>query len=220
MNPKHVLTIKECREQSESAPLYVVNTSSEVVGVHSTGADIYISVREDNDTSFIKVPQTWVPIDVSESASRRSILSSRHFLESVRKGLIAPVSVEYAEQLQEQEDAMAEYDRLASEDQRILNEAMNPENRFNAPATVVDSNQSDVMDVNEVTAKTTGEKTREADANFQARVNRMNTLSTKNAWVEVKRIGKFSRQQVQFMIANLNHKEIVDAMSERLAGSK
>lgn len=91
-------------------PLFVLNTASQIaVG----GGDVFVTiVRQDGASAPIRIPMTFLAVDVTVSAPRRAILRSSHFLDAIAKGVLTAITPEDAAHINSSPDARAEYARL------------------------------------------------------------------------------------------------------------
>jgi hypothetical protein len=105
------MTIEQL-EEVEKGPVYVINATS-----GELGGNLLFSVPKlnGNGHDLIRVPKTFIPIDLSMQVSRQQLVASSEFRSTVNKGLIKIASREYAKALLESEDGQAEQTRIQNE---------------------------------------------------------------------------------------------------------
>jgi hypothetical protein len=104
-----ILSITDVRKQDDSDPIWVVNTSTSKVRDQRRGQAV-INIQ---DNSPLTIPNTFLPIAVTNSHNRQDVLKSQHFLQAVDKKLITLVTEEYALKILNSKYASEELDNLA-----------------------------------------------------------------------------------------------------------
>ena len=104
-----ILSITDVRKQDDSDPIWVVNTSTSKVKDQRRGQAV-INIK---DNSPLTIPNTFLPIAVTNSHTRQDILKSQHFLKAVDKKLITLVTEEYALKILNSKYASEEMANLA-----------------------------------------------------------------------------------------------------------
>jgi len=108
---KKFTTIEEL-EESTKGPVYVINaTTGELAG------NLLFSVPKlnGNGHDLIRMPKTFIPLDLAMQVSRAQLLQSSEFRNTVNKGLIKICSKEYALAVLESPDGKAEAARIQNE---------------------------------------------------------------------------------------------------------
>lgn len=145
---KKFMTIEQLEETDKGA-VYVINATS-----GELGGNLLFSVPKlnGNGQDLIRVPKTFIPIDLSMQVSRKQLLDSSEFRTTVHKGLIKISSPQYAKALLESEDGKAEQQRIQNE---MRAARMVVEN-----AVVQDTSEDDYIEVKQVEkeAKASAEK--------------------------------------------------------------
>tara|TARA_Y100001963_G_scaffold160259_1_gene269828 strand:- start:585 stop:1238 length:654 start_codon:yes stop_codon:yes gene_type:complete len=86
-------TYSEMTATNEAAPLYVVNTSNVSENGRNQQIALHLSVTsESGNLTAMKIPATWIPIDLTTKAPRSVIVRSPNFRDLLNKGLIAIVA--------------------------------------------------------------------------------------------------------------------------------
>jgi|JFJP01.1.fsa_nt_gi hypothetical protein len=97
-------------EQSPSSQVFVMNTSG---GNGQQKGIINFTVTEGNGrATVVRIPVTFIPLDLTESATKNAILSSPDFRRLVSKGIISLIADKDAEALLNNEPAQKEKRRL------------------------------------------------------------------------------------------------------------
>lgn len=115
-------------DKLRNGSIYVQNnTRNEIEGV----VLITIPKLNGNGSDMVKIPKTFIPIDVTEQVDREQILRSADFRGAVSREFIKLLSPEYATLLLEQDEAKEEKKRLIAEANKarlIVNAATNVTN--------------------------------------------------------------------------------------------
>lgn len=89
------------------------NSSVFVMNMSNPAGKVVITVESGRGTPVsVVMPVTWIPIDLTSQATKKSILESPIFRRMVQNGLLTPVRAEYAEKIMSTEKAKEEYNRL------------------------------------------------------------------------------------------------------------
>lgn len=112
------LSLHELQEQSESSPVWVLNTSAASI---QQAADVMLSIPNPNGngTNLVVIPKTWLPVDVTKDIPRRFLVDSFEFRQALQKGHITLVTEKYAGKLLKDPDAKSETDRLINEKRQV-----------------------------------------------------------------------------------------------------
>lgn len=105
-------TTLEILEQNEKGPVYVINNTEDKL---EGNVVVNVPKRNGNGYDLIRIPKTFIPIDLTMQAARDQLLSASEFRKTVAKGLIRLVTPEYAALLLRSEDAKQEQQRLQNE---------------------------------------------------------------------------------------------------------
>lgn len=104
---KHFLNIAEA-ERAQSSSVWVLNTSNPkgIIG---------FEVADGMGTKVvIKIPVTWIPIDLTTQSTKATILSSPHFRKVLSHKMVQLVSQEYADSVMDQDAAQKELMRVSN----------------------------------------------------------------------------------------------------------
>jgi hypothetical protein len=216
--------VQELTEQ-EKGPIWVRNCSNETME-DGQGGDVFISISINNTTRQLKIPLSWLPMNLTAHYPRKILLESIAFTESINKGLIQAIDTSSAEKLLGRAGASEEQSRLKERDQAVR-EAINSRG-LNRNTVVI--NASD--EAPDTVAPTKPKKTTVAriedesededqpveavTARFKARVLKMNSLSAKEALTYFQSIGDLDEDQGRYILDKCEHPKIVKIVKDQL----
>jgi hypothetical protein len=145
-------------------------------------------------SSIVRVPKTWVPINIGLQVSKSNLFEDSNFLMAVSKGMLKPITnAEAMEFFQNNEEASGEFDQ-----------AMSSLNRgFDALEEIGMANFDDVADI----AGDVPDGVSPAVANIVARFNEKedNDLTEEQAYSLIRNINtELTKIDIDFMINNIN----------------
>lgn len=105
----------------EKGPIWVVNSSSEVYREFG-GSEVYVNIKNGDQSSVFRMPRTWLPREITSMFPRKNILASSYFIEAVNKKLLKIISTEEAQRILARPGAAQEQARL-DELQKSIEEA-------------------------------------------------------------------------------------------------
>lgn len=73
---------------------------------------IFVIPTGQRQQELVQIPNTWIPVDLTEQVTKRQLMESTDFRRSLRNGLLDLISDEDAEEILATEDARAEMKRL------------------------------------------------------------------------------------------------------------
>jgi hypothetical protein len=111
---KRYTTIAELEKQPRGQ-VYVLNSTR---GAIKGQLLINIPKQNGNGSTLIRIPDTFIPLDLTSQVTRRDLLESSEFRNTVTKGLLKLLNPVYAEALLETRDAKAELKRIQNEMER------------------------------------------------------------------------------------------------------
>lgn len=120
---KRYISIAETELQDATTPIWAVNSAAETA-VGSAG-EIHIGIPKLSGSRIdnLSIPQTWLPIRLTDQIPRAQLLGATEFRTPVNSGLITLVTPEYAESILAQDGAEEERQRL-TEYKRAVNDAL------------------------------------------------------------------------------------------------
>ena len=198
------MTIQQAIDAPDKAPLWLQNVIDETnyVPEGGGGADLYFTVGSGSSVYALQVLQTWLPYEATSVAPRDIILVSTFFRQSVAKKLIHILTPDYAAYLRARPTAAIEQERLDRQRDAVMLAGVN---------TAEGGTAIDTFDV-------TGENVPDPiTANFKAFVSQLNETTVTAAKNMIAGRKRFKSPQVRYMIANLQHPELVSDLQQRLA---
>ena len=142
------------KDKYKNKSIWVGNTTKG----SSRGQVVFRVYDRAGGSTSVNVPDTWLPIDLTEMASREQLLSSSDFRGAIRNGMLVLLKEKQAQELMAKRGATDEVQRVRNLSQEVDNE------RSTRLAQFMDATNSDVLPQ--------GEDTSEAQqriANAQAR---------------------------------------------------
>ncbi len=97
-------------EKTDKGPIFVLNN---LKGEYKGMIVVPVARRNGNGHDVIRIPPTFIPVDLTQQVGKVQLLESTEFRQTVSKGLIRLVTREYAEQILAQEDAQVEAQNVA-----------------------------------------------------------------------------------------------------------
>lgn len=90
-------------ENAETRTVFVLNRTDPIGTVCMT------IKSQDGDVSSLRVPRTWIPVEVSEQVDKHTLLKSHSFRQAIFNGTLDLVSDADAEEVLASEEGRAEY---------------------------------------------------------------------------------------------------------------
>jgi hypothetical protein len=215
------LSISDVRKFDSTKSVWVINTTSSSPAMRrnknpETGkwkqerADVVLmisSVTIHGERETVVVPQSFLPVDLTEYTSIRDLLECRSFLRAVREGLLTIIDDESAEELFNAEGAAEERARLQEKQQRLreIGAAKGITNTEVVNVSNPTENEYKKAEVRAVQELPEVEED-QYDATFVANVllwAQMDDLSALNG---MKAAGRFSRKELKYILSKLNPK--------------
>ena len=218
------LTLNDIRHFDSTKSVWALNTTSSSPAMRrnknpETGkwkqerADVIINVSSatvHGERETIVIPQSFLPVDLTEYASIRDLLECRAFLKSVREGLITIIDEESADELFNSEGAAEERQRLAEKQQRLrdIGSARGITNTEVVNVSNPSENETPIGKKAEVRAVTEVPETEEDqfDATFVANVMLWSQMEDLSALNGMKAAGRFSRKELKYILSKLDPK--------------
>lgn len=125
------VALQALRSNEKDGRVFALN-SSDLAGRRDKGAvNIGITMRN-SETRNVLLPNTWIPIDLSQQMPKDELLNSPAFLTNVMRGIIMLVDSDTAEKLLSDPDNMAEQTRLFEEQMSLLSPEMDIDKQLEA----------------------------------------------------------------------------------------
>ena len=217
------LSVQDLIDDPSSGPIFVLNTSDKV----TRGGDVFISINVGTATRPIKVPRTWVPIEMTRTVPRKSILESVHFMEAVARGLVRIISREEAKKIEARSGYDPEMARLRDREDAVRLEGM--ARGIGKNVTVVSPNGGEdapeAKSINVVAKKgvsvvsldddqSEGEPT--VSATFVAWVNKLNGMDEDQAFNAMRVKSTLEYEECLYMIESCVHQRIQKFLKKRV----
>lgn len=227
------LSISDLHKQGSksNAPIWVINTADQSrVG---QAAEIVIPVAQpggQGDPDLLRIPQTWLPQEVTAIIPRKRLLNSTRFMKSIQDGLISIISEDDAARLMRQSGAREESSRLLALQKHIKDAG--------AARTISDSgaiitradgledddddeddngrNKTVVIDTNakqsvaQLAANGLEDEEPGISTQFRMWTDRLNLMKDMEAKNAIKSKAKFSKAELKFLSQKL-HSKFVNA---------
>ena len=111
-NMQKTITLQEL-ERSSSNSVYVLNNSSDAK--RGRGDILFSMPRQDGGEDVVRVPKTWIPVDLTDQVEKPTLLRSSRFRRVVSSDMVTLLHPDYAEKMLESEAAQEEKERLDNE---------------------------------------------------------------------------------------------------------
>jgi hypothetical protein len=93
--------------------LWVFNNTPNLKGVRQQQKNsiIHLVIKVGDERTLVKIPTTWIPLNIGLQAPKKAIFESPDFLRAINNGYIRPITNKEAQTFyQENDEASAEYD--------------------------------------------------------------------------------------------------------------
>lgn len=217
-----VVTIDTLHEK-EKGPIWVINNSA---ATNPPGADLFITVAaaKGNTVTIVKVPRTWLPVNLNEQAPRQDILDSPQFLRAVSSGILRLISAEEAQDKNTNSGAPIERERLVQAENAVKNAALTEGGKaFNDSLERIGANgevlgsKTSAGSISFDADEGAEEEDEEVSAGFKAWLQKLNNMANVEAAInEVQLRGEFSDLEMHYVVANVKHERIRAGFSKRL----
>lgn len=223
---KHTpITLEEASSQKRGA-LYVLNTSHRRT---ESGGDVFISVAVGQQIRAVRIPKTWVPINLTATLPRKNILESVFFMEAVTNNLVEIISETDARKMMGQPGFREEVARMKARDNAIR-EASQAKG-ISKNVTVSGGSDDDEsaaesapkrksLSVTAIGRDVDEEDDQQVSANFAAFVSSLRELSHVEAVNKIKnRGGELDESEARYLVENLDpvkHSKIIRSVRKQL----
>lgn len=164
------MTIADLEESGEKGSVWVLNT---MTGDLQGQLLINVPKKHGNGQDLVRVPKTFVPIDLTAQVSKGQLMESAEFRKTITGGLLKLITPEYAE-------LVLSSDEGKEESRRVIND-MNKAKTIIANAGVASDDDDDEVDVEDAGREARklrdgndngkGGKTAKANVKLQTTVN-------------------------------------------------
>ncbi len=139
----HTMTLREARNE-EATDLYVLNTC-DLKGRVQKG-DLHLKITVNGRLTKVKVPDTFVPWDLTKYTSKENWLKDPDFVKLVEKRVVTIIESKFAEMILATEDAKQEHEKLLAREHDLEYGFQNVEAE-NARMIEDNANREKVQDV-------------------------------------------------------------------------
>lgn len=230
------VSLNELREYPASRSVWVLNTTTSSPTMQrnidpETGkwkqerADVVIQINSavGDERETVVIPQSFLPVDVTEYASLRDLLESGSFRKALREGLITVIDEDSADELFNAPGADVERKRLREQEIKIRNlsaaraitktEVINVSNPSENTTTAVP--RSEVRPVHEIPHT----EEDDYDPSFVANVMRWSQMDSISVLNEMRVSGKFSRRELSYVMSKLDpvkQKDVIEHIKSKM----
>ena len=222
------LSVQDLIDDQVGGAIFVLNTSDTI----TRGGDVFITVPVGNTNRPVKIPRTWIPIELTKTLPRKAILESVYFMEAASRGLIQIITREDAKKIEGRSGFASEVQRLKDREDAVKLEGI--AKGIGKNVTVVSPNGSDDEERPAPKVAVTGKKgvsivsleDDDSDGDedeptvsptFVAWANKINMIEDgAKAWAEFKLKGSFEYEECLYLIDNCNHGKIKRYLSKKL----
>lgn len=233
------VSLNELRQYSPSQSVWVLNTTTSSPTMQrnidpETGkwkqerADVVIQINSivGDERETVVIPQSFLPVDVTEYASLRDLLESSSFRKALREGLITVIDEDSADELFNSPGADVERKRLRQQEIKIRNlsaaRSITKTEVINVSNPSENDNHlpySEVRPVHEIPHT----EEDDFDPSFVANVMRWSQMDSISVLNEMRASGRFSRRELNYVLSKLDphkQKDVIDHIKETMASKK
>jgi len=218
------MTVQELVDQRKG-PIWVLNTSHQAEA--GLGGDVFVTISVNNQNRPMKVPRTWIPVELTKLFPRKFLLDSPNFLEALSKGLITAIPDEYARKLiadpgyKDEERRLAEIEAAIREASQIKGVGRNvtvssgdaPEEEPTGVTSVKRKNVSVVA----IGADDEEDDKSTVSARFVGWVNKLNSMEDeKAARNEIRIRGELEEEEAHYLYENTIYPKIKRSLAKTL----
>lgn len=228
------VSLNELREYPASASVWVLNTTTSSPTMQrnidpETGkwkqerADVVIQINSavGDERETVVIPQSFLPVDVTEYASLRDLLESGSFRKALREGLITVIDEDSAEELFNAPGADVERKRLREQEIKIRNLSAARAITKTEVINVSNPSENDSVPYSEVRPVHEIPHTEEDDfdPSFVANVMRWSQMDSISVLNEMRVSGKFSRRELNYVMSKLDptrQKDVIEHIKAKM----
>jgi hypothetical protein len=203
------VNVASLEQGNQQEPIWALNGSSES-DIGQPG-EIHVGIPKVNGSKIddLYLPQTWLPTCLTDQIPRGQLLASSEFRGAVNNRLVVLISAEFAAEIQAQDGADEERQRL-NELRRAVREATSSRSITESGAEVIST--SEIQDRGVETSAST-----ELDSGFVLFANNLETKSDVEALNLIRSRGKFSGRELRHLLKELKDKpKVVAFINSRL----
>lgn len=229
------VSLNELREYPASRSVWVLNTTTSSPTMQrnidpETGkwkqerADVVIQVNSavGDERETVVIPQSFLPVDVTEYASLRDLLESGSFRKALREGLITVIDEDSADELFNAPGADVERKRLREQEIKIRNlsaaRAITKTEVINVSNPSENGNHAPYSEVRPVHEIPHTEED-DFDPSFVANVMHWSQMDSISVLNEMRVSGKFSRRELSYVMSKLDpvkQKDVIEHIKSKI----
>ena len=197
-----------------SGPIWIINTSEEASSTNGIKGDVYMTVSYHGKNSSLRIPKTWLPLDLTKEMPRKALVESVQLLQLFRARVIKPISADYAQHLLTQEGAKEERSRIDEEESRVSAEMRNA----GLAIEVTNQETGEVRSLNMANTESAAEKPT-VDARIISLATKINSMEHIPALNELKGFGSLSVESATYIYEALDdkrHSRLKEILAKKL----
>lgn len=196
------VTISELEQGDDRQPIWALNGSADSE-VGQPG-EVHVGIPKLNGTKIdpLHLPQTWLPINLTDQIPRAQLLASSEFRNAVNNKLITLISPEFADQIGAQDGVQEERERLV-EMRRAVREATAARSISQSGAEVISTSEISERNREEASEKDEGPQFSPGFVMFANNLENKSDIECLNL---IRSRGKFSRPELKHLIKTLHDK--------------
>lgn len=202
VNKLQRVSIDDLRNQKDTDPIWALNnTSNSKVGQAGDLLLLIPKLNGNRNPDPLRIPRTWLPVNITNQIPRRQLLESSEFLNAVNNEVLVLITQEYADYLMKREGAEEERQRLQQLDARIQN--------LTSRAVTTDSTYH--------FGGETEKDDRGFDPKFMVKVTQWKSMADISVLNDLRSL-RLTRRQYEYVLSELkNHPKTCAAISRSLA---
>lgn len=199
------ISITALEEGNEKDPIWVLNGSA--TSAARRAAEVHVGIPKLSGTKVddLFLPQTWLPIRITDQIPRRQLLEASEFRDAVNAGLLTLISKEKALAIMAEDGAQEERERLSDRAKEI---------RDTTAARSIQDSGAEIVSTQELADKQASAEQESRDPNaldpgFTMFVTAIEQLDDIEALNRIRGRSAFTRPEVLHMLKALKSKEKV-----------
>ncbi len=212
---------------SDHGAIYILNTTGNLGSV-GRGGDVFVSVEVGKSARTLKIPRTWIPVEVTKTIPRKNLLESAYFLEAIGKGLITPIHTDDAKAMMNQSGYKDEIRRLEEFDASVREASKAKGISKSVTVSGGRDQEEDEPEAEEIKRKKVSvvSLSRDEDdedekatvsVSFQAWVSKLNALDNEvTARNEIRTNGELEEEEAHYMLEYIKYPKIKAKLAKAL----
>ena len=232
------VSLNELREHPASRSVWALNTTSSSPTMQrnidpETGkwkqeravVVLQVNSASSNEREVVVIPQSFLPVDVTEYAPLHDLLECSAFRKSIREGLITIIDEDSADELFNTPGADVERKRLREQEMKIRKLSASRAVAKSEVINVSNPSENEHQPYSEVRPVHEIPRTEEDDYDpaFVANVLRWSQMDSISVLNEMRASGPFSRRELNYAISKLDpvkQRDVVEHIKSKIAAKK